>query len=33
MEYTYLNWYGIPELVVPIITSFISRVDANEEST
>jgi hypothetical protein len=33
MEYTSLSWYGIPELVVPIRTSFISRVDANEEPT
>jgi hypothetical protein len=33
MEYTSLSWYGIPELVVTIRTSFISTVDANEEST
>ena len=33
MEYTSLSWYGVPELVVPIRTSFISRVDANEEPT
>jgi hypothetical protein len=34
MEYTSVSWYGIPELVVPFRTSFISRVDqANEETT